>query len=238
MRARLILVACLGLLSIAAGRDLSSPGVSFNRRLEAVVHPGEAPAFRGSYTVDTVSEERRPDGSLEHAIEIAVRVTRAAGGIEHRKVLRMTRDGEDLTVEGRRELLPVRSGVDRADRGKLALREPFGGGESFYRLGALERSGSVLIAAFEPRPEYRGAANLGRGSIAFDPATLTPLWVDMEAVKAPNPLRKLHVHYDLVERRGTVYVARVEQHGEAGLWMFERSFDVTTKVEDIEPVRR
>ncbi len=238
MRFRLILVAALGLLSVGAGRDLVTPRAAVDQQLAAVVHPGEAASFTGSYTVDTVSEERRPDGSVEHAIEISVRVTRSGDGVEHREVLRMSRDGEDLTVEGRRELAPVRSGVDRADRGELALREPFGGGERFYRLGLLRRGARVLLAAFEPRSEFRGAANLGRGTIAFDPATLTPVWVDMEAVKPPNPLRTLHVHYDLVEQGGLVYVAGVEQHGEAGLWLFERSFDVMTKVEDIAPVRR
>lgn len=237
MRARLILAVGLGLLTVAAGRAPSSAQPQIRERLHRVVHPGEARSFLGSYTVETVSEERRPDGSLEHTIEIAVRVTRSRGGIEHRDVLRVRRDGEDLTAEGRRELLPLRSGVDRQDRGKLALREPFGGGEIFYRVGPLRRAGKVLLAAFAPRPEYGSAANLGRGSIAFDPATLTPVWVDMEAVRSPNPLRSLHVHYDLVQDGGTVFVAGVEQHGEAGRWLFERSFDVTTKVEDISPAR-
>jgi len=192
-------------------------------------------AFRGSYTMTIMSSISKPGGDPQEATEVEWRVEVDPEGAEDRRLIRMMVDGEDLT-EKKRKKLEGRKADDDEKGGDIDVLSPFGEHAHRFVFGPARTVGDRVEMGFEPAEGHEEFEGISRGSAAWDATTLDPIWLAMEAVRPPKPLREIRMRMEFERVGEGVYLRRLTTEGKAKVLLMKREFQMEMTVSDLVPL--
>lgn len=204
-------------------------------RLEQIVVPEDAEEFFGSYRMQVSSVVAKPDGSKRKTTEIEVIVDRPSDGGETRHLLSFTENGVDTAAEHRAEIEDAVADTKSGDDGDGELGLPVGEHAADFRFSAPRALDGHLEVDFEPRPAIDDDDAV-RGTIAWDEMTQEPLWIELEPVDPPSPLKELHVRMETAPIAGQLVVTRMTTSGRVAMLLMKRRFTSDVRFVDVSPI--
>jgi hypothetical protein len=205
------------------------------KRLDRVISPTEPGEFSGSYTLHATTVVQHPNGNQREEVVFETEVDIAPDGSRTRRLLRYIENGEDVTEEQRSAFESAERPTQEQSDDDSDLANPFGETAHLYRYGEAERVDGEMIASFEPSPGHEDDANVAAGRLAWNAETLEPTWLEMTAVHAPKPLKRLEIRIEFATRDKQTYVSRMVTEGLAKVLMIQREFHTDLRFEDIQP---
>lgn len=206
-------------------------------RLDQVVTPSETDEFQGRYIMSITTVVQKPNGKSREEVVFDAEVENAADGNQTRHLLRYIENGEDVTEKQRGDF----EGEERSNRKKddedddSDLANPFGETADLYQFGEPETVGSEIVVTFAPAPGHEDDHDVATGRLAWDPIRLEPRWMEMTAVHAPKPLKKLAIRLEFTLQGDDLFVSRMVTDGLAKVLMMQREFHMDLRFEDIRP---
>jgi hypothetical protein len=216
--------------AIAAGEEIPERVAA---RLDTVVNPSEPDEFQGSFTMSVATVVQKPNGSSREEVVFEAEVANTTGAEQTRRLIRYLENGVDVTEEQRQEFESRKPSDTAEDEDDLA--NPFGETAGLYTFASPETLGSEVVAPFGPAPGHEDDDNVATGRLAWDPATLEPLWMEMTAVHAPKPLKRLATRLEFRSVGDTIYVSRMVTDGLARVLLMQREFHMDLRFDDIRP---
>lgn len=211
-------------------------------RLASALESLQSPAVLG-YTMTVKVTVAKPNGSdREDHLEV-MKATRAADGTLVHEVVRSLENGKDVTDTRRAERSKRESRNDhKADDGKddgkkeggisASLRLPLGEDARLFAFSP-PASGAPHAVAFAPLPGHAEDEGLARGTLAWDPATLDPLWLEAEPVVMPDHVSAMKMRFEFARAGELVYPRRTVTDGTGGFLWIKRTFHMDMEVADV-----
>ncbi len=193
-----------------------------------------------SYTLAVRSVVSKTDGSDRKESESVEALTRDARGVTTVKVLKATRDGREFTSEAqkKRDEALAKGAKAEEDDGdgevSVGLVLPAGEDAGRFEFGRATREGSVMIVSFRPTPAHRGDENIAEGTLAWDPATGDPAWIEAAPVKLPRGASELKIRFEFARSGDLVYPATTVTDGVGGILWIKRRFHAEIAISDLE----
>ena len=223
------------------------------RRAQAALDLLDGRGFIGSYRVTVkahvvASGEDGPEDTLE-----VEDVTIAPDGTRTTRLVRAVEDGRDVTAErlakGNADDTQEAGDDSRAalGRGRVAL----GGNPPRYKLAPPRLRNRAARYSFAPprirngvataefRPVARGdeAEDLGRGEIAWDPATGDPLWIGTGLAERKVGVSELSLRFEFARVGDVLYPAAIRTRTKAGIpLLFRLRLSVDLAITDLKPL--
>ena len=213
-------------------------------RLGAALDSLQSPAIAG-YTMTVTVTVAKPNGSdREDHLEV-MKATRAADGTLVHEVVRSLENGKDVTDKRRAEQSKRESRNDHKadDEGSsekkevgisASLRLPLGDDARLFAFSPVA-SGGPHAVAFAPLPGHAKDEGLARGTLAWDPATLDPLWLEAEPVVMPDHVSAMKMRFEFARAGELVYPRRTVTDGTGGFLWIKRTFHMDMEVADVVP---
>ncbi|MEW6336861.1 MAG: hypothetical protein ACOY3Y_01105 [Acidobacteriota bacterium] len=225
------------LIGAAGASAQAPPRVTGVRVAEAfkVLEEREGPL---SYTLAVRSVVSKTDGSDRKESESLEALTRDAKGATTVKVLKATREGRDVTAEAQRdrdERLAAEASArhDGGDEISVGLVLPTGEDAGRFEFGPATRVGSLLTTSFRPTPAHRGDENIAEGTLAWDPTTHDPAWLEAVPVDLPRGASELKIRFEFARAGGLLYPARTVTDGVGGILWIKRRFQAEIAISDL-----
>lgn len=174
------------------------------------------------YRVTTRVDASDADGSDAHVDIVLTEVTLVPGGKPVSRNLSHTRDGE-----------PVEDKPSKAGSGEFSLTPPAGEDLHRYVYGETSRRGALDTAPFEPA-DLPGADSLARGTLAWSPTTLEPVWLSFRPVELGLLVQSLDVLLEFGATDGRLHTRRVTVNGVGGLPGMRKKFKFTFHFHDLK----
>ena len=73
------------------------------------------------------------------------------------------------------------------------------------------------------------------GTVAWNDETIDPLWMEMEALKAPAPLKELEMIMEFSHLGDTIFIDRVFTKGVVKIQLITRQFESDMQISNIRP---
>ncbi len=206
-------------------------------RLDRALQLLESDDFAGSYTLTTRSVVAKPGGKDPETTEMVMTVRHRPGEPDEQRLVRATRNGEDVTDEARTSLDRAeekrREASDGDDEGEVSVGLALPEAETFgrYRFVPSPPSGGTLVAAFSPDDEEADDAVSGR--LAWDPASLDPVWIELEPSSMPKHVKRLSTRIELDGTGEGLWPRRTVMEGLGGFLLIKREFRVEVEVTDV-----
>ncbi len=201
-------------------------------RLRSAVPPSESETvLQWRLTTATVIE--KTNGKGRHEAEAVVDSVRQKDGTIRRTAVRFLRDGEDLTEklqetldeESQAEKKKKRKDDDPEDDPDTEFVPPDDAHRDAYVFEPIPTSADgVLRCRFHPAPGHEKDEGIMTGILAWDGATLDPLWIEGDVSHPPKPLRTLHVRLEFAREGALLYTARMVTDGLAKVLLIKRRF--------------
>jgi hypothetical protein len=211
-------------------------------RLASALDSLQSPAVAG-YTMTVKVTVAKPNGSdREDHLEV-MKATRAADGTLVHEVVRSLENGKDVTEKRRAEQskrekrgdgeATEKKGSDEKEGGiSASLRLPLGDDARLFAFSPAA-SGGPYAVAFAPLPGHAEDDGLARGTLAWDPATLDPLWLEAEPVIMPDHVSAMKMRFEFARAGELVYPRRTITDGTGGFLWIKRTFHMDMVVADV-----
>ncbi len=191
--------------------------------------------FRGSYSLSILSRVKKPGDDPGETNEMEWDVTVDPTGEEARRLERYTVDGKDVTEKKRKKFEGRTNDADDDEEADEGFLSPFGEHADSYLFGSPQVIGDRIEISFEPARGHEEEKGITRGSMAWGAASLDPLWLAMEILDPPKPVRELKMRLEF-ERVGTgVYLKRMVTDGRAKVLLMKRDFHMEMTVSNLAP---
>lgn len=206
-------------------------------RLDRALQLLESDDFAGSYTLTTRSIVAKVGGKDPETTEMMMTIRHRPGEPDEQRLVWATRNGEDVTDEARASLDRAeekrREESDGEDEGEVSVGVALPGAEAFgrYRFVPSPPSGGAEVSAFSPDDEEADDAVSGR--LAWDPASLDPLWVELEPSSMPRHVKRLNTRIELDGIGERLWPRRTVMEGLGGFLLIKREFRVEVEVTDV-----
>lgn len=211
-------------------------------RLASALDSLRSPAVAG-YTMTVKVTVAKPNGSAREDHLEVMKATRAADGTLVHEVVRSLENGKDVTDTRRAEQSKRESRNDRkADDEKssekkevgisASLRLPLGDDARLFAFTPAA-SGGPHAVAFAPLPAHADDEGLARGTLAWDPTTLDPLWLEAEPVVMPDHVSAMKMRFEFARAGELVYPRRTVTDGTGGFLWIKRTFHMDMEVADV-----
>ena len=204
-------------------------------RLDQAVDLSETDEFTGSFTMSMVSMVQKPNGRNREETSFEAEIENLEDGNQKRKLLKFFENGSDVT-ESQREKFESRNGsAKKEDDDDQDFIDPFGQTADRYRFSDPVAQGSEVVASFEPAEGFEDEPKMARGRVAWNPDTLEPMWLEMEALHAPKPLKQLTIRLEFMTRGEETFVMQMETEGLAKVLLMQREFRVELSFDNLRP---
>jgi len=210
-------------------------------RIDDAVMLTDSDSFLGSYNFTLTTMVQKPNGKARHDVEMVVETTRHDDGSVDNRLVRMIKDGKDVTAAKRDEVNKLMGedektgSKDDTEADDEDFVDPFGETASRYRFGPPRREDDAILMDFEPQPENREDDGMTVGTVAWNDETLDPLWMEMKALKAPGPLKELDMRMEFFHLGDTIFIDRVFTKGVVKILLITRQFETDMQISDIRP---
>ena len=226
-----VLMLSLVMINFAAEAALPQ---SVARRFAEAHDSLESGVFRGSYTLTIKSFVAKEDGSKKTTSDVEIAVEVSADGVERRHLVRLITDGKNRTEENRKDI------EDQSDEGKDGGDDedfllPFANDATRFIFGFTVNAGVHAESTFEPAPGHEDDDGMTTGKMAWDQATLDPLWIEVDVLKPPKPLRELKVRMEFERVGERVYLTRMVTDGRVKVLLMKRNFHMEMTILDLDP---
>lgn len=191
--------------------------------------------FRGSYSMTIQSSINKPGGDPQEVTEMEWSVAVDPAGEESRRLMRLIVDGEDLTEKKREKVEGRQADDDDEQEDGMDVLSPFGEKAHLFVFGPALTVDDRVEMSFEPARGHEDDKGISRGSVAWDAATLDPLWLAMEAVRPPKPVREIRMRLEFERVGEGVYLRRLTTEGKAKVLLMKREFQMEMTVSDLVP---
>ena len=195
--------------------------------------------FVGSFVFTLTTVIQKPNGKARHAMEMVVETTRHGDGSVDHLLIRMVKDGKDVTAANRGKVDKLMAeeteSEDNADEGDEDFVDPFGETADRYQFSSLRREGDSVLVDFEPQPNHRKGDGMAAGTVAWHFETLDPLWMEIEAVEPPKPTTEFAMRIEFERLGELVHVQRLFTTGLANIILIKRQFEMDIQVTDVRP---
>ena len=230
-------IAILVLVSTSALAAAAGFPEKVAERLDQVVTPSEADEFQGSYIMSITTVVQKPNGKSREEVVFDAEVENTSEGERTRRLLRYIENGEDVTEKQREDFESNEQSKKKKDDDDddSDLANPFGETADLYQFGEPASVGSETIVTFAPAPGHEDDRNVATGRLAWDPVSQEPTWIEMTAVHAPKPLKKLAIRLEFNPQGDDIFVSRMVTDGLARVLMMQREFHMDLRFEDIRP---
>ena len=189
-------------LSTSVPTLTSAHAATVARLAEAAVR-FESGDFAGEYLRTTRTQILSLSGAVLGEEEETVRV-RARAGWQAVELVRALEEGKDVTAERKKTFSPTPAGAEPGDGAALS---PKGTGLAFSPLSLPPGQCGASFA-----PALRKASG-PKGRLAWDCATLTPLWAEVTPSDAPKELSEPHVRFEFARSGELLYAERYTLEG-------------------------
>ena len=237
------LLPCLVLLllgtSTADSADL--PPETAARLAAALESLESSPAVAG-YTMTVKATVAKPNGAdREDSVEV-VKATRGLDGKLVHEVVKAIENGKDITEKRRAESEKRRAKEAEKDKGdekkeasvSASLKLPIGDDAALFAFSPTPSSGPYSLA-FAPLPAHGKDDGLAHGALAWDGATLDPLWLEAEPVVLPDHVSAMKLRFEFARTGALLYPRRTVTDGAGGLLWIKRTFHVEMEITDVVP---
>lgn len=192
--------------------------------------------FRGSYTMTVSSSVAKPEGGSRQTTDMEWSVDVDPSGVESRRLSSFIENGEDVT-EKKRQKFEDRNAENGDEEGEDEdFLSPFGDDSDRYLFGSPQKIDGRMELSFEPARGHEEDEGITRGSMAWDAMTLDPLWLAIEVLEPPKPLRKLMMRLEFERVGDGVYLKRMITDGRAKVLLMKRVFHLEMEVSDVVPI--
>lgn len=238
------LLPCLVVPLLLGGSAVRGAGLppETAARLASALDSLQSPAVAG-YTMTVKVTVAKPNGSdREDHLEV-MKATRAVDGTLVHEVVRSLENGKDVTDKRRAEQSKRESRNDqKANDGKssekkevgisASLRLPLGDDARLFAFTPATSRGPHALA-FAPLPDHAKDEGLARGTLAWDPDTLDPLWLEAEPVVMPDHVSAMKMRFEFARAGELVYPRRTVTDGTGGFLWIKRTFHMDMEVADV-----
>lgn len=204
-------------------------------RLDTVINPSEPDEFQGSFIMSVATLVQKPNGKSREEVVFEAEVENTPDAKQVRRLIRYLENGADVTEKQREEFEKRDASDTQEDQDDDDLANPFGDTAGLYRFGAPEKLESEVVVTFGPALGHEDDDNVATGRLAWDPVTMEPTWMEMTAVRAPKPLKRLAIRVEFRPQGGEIYVSRMVTDGLARVLMMQREFHMDLRFESIRP---
>ena len=205
--------------------------------LETADFPGLLDAFVGSFTLTTDTVIWKPNkADRQEEVKIVVDVTRSPNGTVDRRLVRVLKNGEDVTEKRRKKVekeLAKANKVNDEDHGEDDVVTPFGESAGWYEVGTPQIEGNTVTLEFEPKAEYADEEGVVRGRVAWNLQTRDPLWIEMTAVTPPKLMREFSLRTEYARSGDLLYVNQLSTKGVVKVLFIAREFVMDQHVSDL-----
>lgn len=209
------------------------------RRAQAALDLLDGRGFAGSYRVTikahvVASGEDGPEDTLE-----VEDVTIAPDGTRTTRLVRAVEDGRDVTAErlakGDADETDA-AGDESHDSFDLEL-VPLGANAPRYSFAPPRIRDGVATAEFRPVARGDEAEDLGRGEIAWDPASGDPLWIATGLAEHKAGVSELSLRFEFARVGSVLYPAAIRTRTKAGIpLLFRLRLSVDLAITDLKPL--
>lgn len=239
---RLLRYIAVPILLVASGVRGAGLPPETAARLASALDSLQSQAVAG-YTMTVKVTVAKPNGSdREDHLEV-VKTTRAADGTLVHEVVRALENGKDVTEKRRAERSKRddrnahKADDDKDDEKKeggisASLRLPLGDDARLFAFSP-PASGGPYAVAFAPLPGHAEDEGLASGTLAWDPATLDPLWLEAEPVIMPDHVSAMKMRFEFARTGELVYPRRTVTDGAGGFLWIKRTFHMDMEVADV-----
>lgn len=241
---RTVLVIALTLASVLIAPSVlgSGPPAETLQRASAAFQVLDGRGFAGSYVLSThvvvsAPGEDGPEDSLE-----VQEVTIHPDGTRETRLVRAVEDGRDVTAERSERHNGQREHARHDDHTEIDIDLlPLGPNGGRYVFATPRQRDGLLVAAFRPTSKARDDERddedmLGRGEVAWDPATGDPAWIEVGPDVAPPFVSKLIIRFEFARAGGILYPRLVHTSTRAGVPLILKvKVDVDIEVSDVRP---
>ena len=209
--------------------------------LETADFPGLLDAFVGSFTLTTDTVIWKPNKGDRHEVKTVVDVTRSPNGAVDRRLVRMLKDGEDVTEKHRKKVekeLAKSNKVNDEDHGEDDMVTPFGESADRYEFGTPAIEGETVTLVFEPKADHADEEGMARGTVAWSLQTLDPLWIEMTAITPPKLMKELRMRTEFARSGDLIYINKMDTRGVVKVLFLSREFVMDMRVSDLKVTTR
>jgi hypothetical protein len=209
--------------------------------LETADFPGLLDAFVGSFTLTTDTVIWKPNKGDRHEVKTVVDVTRSPNGTVDRRLVRVLKDGEDVTDKRRKKVekeLAKANKVNDEDHGEDDMVTPFGESADRYEFGTRQIEGDTVTLAFEPKADHADEEGMARGTVAWNLQTLDPLWVEMTAITPPKLMKELSLRTEFARSGDLLFINQLDTRGVVKVLFLTREFVMDMRVSDLKVTTR
>jgi len=235
------LAVTVAFLTAPAVWSAYTPPAAVLERLGAAATPDESAAIRSWRTVDRAVIEKT-NGKGRHETEAVIEAVRREDGTVVRRAVRLLRDGEDRT-EKLQEILDEENGkagkeARDGDGGETEAEfvPPDAAHREAYRFEPLPPgAGGEARCRIAPAPGHEKDPGILDGTVAWEAASLEPLWLEGDVLNPPKPLKALHVRVEYRRLGPVLSIGRIVTRGLAKVLFLKRRFQAEIRFEDVRP---
>ena len=206
-------------------------------KLDMASLPGEVQTFVGSFTLTTDTVVQKPNETKRHEVTMVVVVTRTPNGAVDRRLVRMLKDGEDVTEKHRKKVekeLAKSNKVNDEDHGEDDMITPFGDSADRYEFGTPAIEGDTVTLDFESKAAHADEEGMARGTVAWNLQTLDPMWVEMTAITPPKLMKELRLRTEFARSGDLLYINQLDTRGVVKVLFLTREFVMDMRVSDLK----
>lgn len=241
MRRLPLLPAFLLVLTAATVAGAAELPAATAARLARALESLEKDTSVGGYTMTLNATVSKPDGSdREDQLEV-LKATRGPEGRFLHEVVRSEENGKDVTAKRRAEQAKhERREAEKAGKEKqeasisVSLKLPAGDDMKLFAFSPAP-SGDPHAVAFAPLPAHRKVDGMARGTVAWDPVTSDPLWLEAEPVEMPDHVSAMKLRFEFARSGELLYPRRTITDGAGGMLWIKRKFHMEMDVTDVVP---
>jgi len=228
--------ALFSVLAVVLCAQAASPPGQATARLDEALRSLGAGSFSGSYTVTTRTTVSKLNGKGRHESLEVHAITQRNGLMQEDRLVRAEENGKDVT-EVRRRQQENPGGDEGQEEHTLSftLRPPAGDDLVHYTFGESRKEAGLVVASFAPVPGDRGRPGMVVGTLAWDPSTLDPVWMEVEPATLPKRVSQMNLRFEFSRRADVLLTRRTVTDAVGGLLWIKRRIHTEIQISDVAP---
>lgn len=220
-------------LILISGVAWAEPPSIVAERFHSAQEVLESDQFVGSYTVQLNSVVEKADGSANVTTAMVMAIEVQPGGEKSRHLESLIVNGEDRTEKNREKMEAGADDDGADDEEDEDFLMPFGADAGRFEFGPANAVDGRIEMTFAPAKGHEKDKGISRGLMAWDAGTQDPLWLELDVVRAPKPMKALKVKMEFVRLDEVIFMNRMVTDGRVKVLLMKRNFHMEMTFSDL-----